>query len=180
MFLIKVWRYIPSHEESPSKFKYVEQFESEEDKISSYDDYPIVYQVFNLETGQIRIKNYNAPDKALDKFVGSILQLPKLTKTYSTPSFMVIHRSSFNHKKIEYDEFHATRLLKDKEWYDIINRLELRFKYLKDNWKNEAFSCEDEYLAFSMGRRAWFLWQLVVNEKFIHVQRDTTVAYTQL
>ena len=180
MFLIKIWRYVPRHEDRPSKFNYVTEFKSEEDKILDYDDFPIIYQVFNLDTGQIRVKNYNAPEEAVVKFVGYVLDLPSLTKTYSTPSYMVIHRSSFNHKKIEYDEFHSSKPLKDKEWYDIINTLESRFKYLKDNWKNESFKCENEYLAFSMGRRAWFLWQLVVNEKFIHIQRDTTVAYTQL
>ena len=115
MFLIKVWRYIPRHEEKPSKFKYVEQFESEEDKILNYDDFPIVYQVFNLETGQIRVKNYNAPDEALVKFVGSILELPSLTKTYSTPSFMVIHRSSFNHKKIEYCLLYTSPSPRDRQ-----------------------------------------------------------------
>ena len=186
------WRYIPSSNDFPSNFKYVETIETESDSVPSFQDYYCVVQVMNLETGQIRIKNHSAPEYCISKFVGWFLELPPVEKANKEEIFVVIHRTSFNHKKIEFDEFLDTpkNRYTQEEWHDLLKRIEERFnkqkEWAKDGIKTPSiyedqtpvFRGEQEFKAFSLGRRAYFLYHLVSVYHFKHLVRKLNIGYT--
>lgn len=186
------WRYIPSNSQFSSNFKFVETIITEDDNVPQFQDYYCIDQVINTETGQIRIKNHSAPDYCISKFVGWTLELPPVEKANREDIYMVIHRSSFNHKQIEFDEFleTPTNRYTIEEWNDILNRIENKFnkqkEWAKDGIKTPAtypdntpvFQSEREFKAFSLGRRAYFLFHLVNNYKFKHLIRKLNIGYT--
>ena len=107
--------------------------------------------------------------------------------------YMVIHRSSFAHKKIEFDEFLEP---KDKRYtqeeFDwLLTLIEKKFNKQKE-WAKEGirvptqyddgtqvFRTEEEFRAFSLGRRAYFLYHLVNSHRFVHLIRKLNIGYTQ-
>ena len=99
------WRYIPSNNNKKSTFKYVESIETESEDIPEFHDYYCIDHMTNLDTGQMRVKNHSAPDYCKSKYIGVSLELPPVEKTNKQDIYVVIHRSSFSHKKIEFDEF---------------------------------------------------------------------------
>lgn len=186
------WRYIPSSNNFPSTFKYVDALETETDDVPRFQEFYCVDQVMNLETGQIRIKNHSAPEYCISKFVGWFLELPPVEKANKEEIYVVIHRTSFSHKKIEFDEFLDTpnNRYTQEEWYDLLTRIEGRFNKQKD-WAKDGiktpsiyedqtpvFQNEGEFKAFSLGRRAYFLYHLVNNYKFKHLVRKLNIGYT--
>lgn len=186
------WRYIPSSKTFTSTFKYVDTIETDDDNVPDFQDYYCVDQVINLSTGQIRIKNHSAPEYCVSKFVGWFLELPPVEKTNKEEIYVVIHRTSFSHKKIEFDEFLDTphNQYTEEEWHDLLNRIEQRFnqqkEWAKDGIKTPSvyqdnlpvFQNEGEFKAFSLGRRAYFLYHLVTNYKFKHLIRKLNIGYT--
>ena len=99
------FRYIPSTDERQSFFKYVESFETDNDSVPKYDDHFCIDHIVNLDNGQMRVKNHSAPEYCVSKYVGWSLSLPPVEKTNKQEIYVVIHRSSFAHKRIEFDEF---------------------------------------------------------------------------
>ena len=99
------WRYVPSTEKFKSEFKFVESIESDSDAVPEFHDHYCIDQVVDLVTGQMRVKNHSAPEYCVSKYVGFNLCLPPVEKTNKQEIYVVIHRSSFSHKKIEFDEF---------------------------------------------------------------------------
>ena len=191
-FLHTIWRYIPASANYPSAFKFVENKYSDSDSLLSFHDYYCIVCIRNLENGQVRIKNHSAPEYCVSKFVGYTLQLPPVEKANKQDIYVVIHRSSFSHKKIEFDEFLEP---KDKrytqgEWEFLLSNIEKKFnkqkEWAKDGIKipskyedgGAVFRTEEELRAFSLGRRAYFLFHLVRNHKFIHLVRRLNVGYT--
>jgi len=186
------WRYIPSTDERQSFFKFVEAFETDNDTVPKFDDHYCIDHIINLETGQMRIKNHSAPEYCVSKYVGWSLELPPVEKTNKQEVYMVIHRSSFAHKKIEFDEFlePKDKRYSQEEFQLLLSVIEKKFnkqkEWAKDGIKTPAkyedggavFKNEDEFRAFSLGRRAYFLYHLVRNHNFIHLVRRLNIGYT--
>jgi hypothetical protein len=187
------WRYVPSTEKHKSEFKFVEKIDTDSDDVPEFNDHYCVDHMVNLETGQMRVKNHSAPEYCVSKYIGWSLSLPPVEKTNKQEIFVVIHKSSFSHKKIEFDEFLEP---KDKrytmeEWEYLLSLIEKKFNKQKD-WAKEGiktpsqyedgtqvFRTEEEFRAFSLGRRAYFLHSLVRNYNFTHLVRRLNIGYTQ-
>ena len=52
----------------------------------------------------MRVKNHSAPEYCVSKFIGWSLELPPVEKSNKQDVYVVFHKSSFSHKKIEFDE----------------------------------------------------------------------------
>jgi hypothetical protein len=141
----------------------------------------------------MRVKNHSAPEYCVSKYVGWSLNLPPVEKTNKQEIYVVIHRSSFSHKKIEYDEFLEPKQKRytQEEWEYLLSVIEKRFNRQKDWAKDgikiptqyedgtQVFKTDEEYRAFSLGRRAYFLYQIVNNYRFTHLIRKVNIGYTQ-
>lgn len=187
------WRYIPSTDERQSFFKFVESLELDNDSVPKYDDHYCIDHITNLENGQMRVKNHSAPEYCVSKYVGWNLLLPPVEKTNKQEIYMVIHRSSFAHKKIEFDEFlePKDKRYTQEEFNALVSSIEKKFnkqkEWAKDGIKipskyedgGAVFRTEEELRAFSLGRRAYFLYHLVRNHNFIHLIRRLNIGYTQ-
>ena len=186
------FRYIPSTDERQSFFKFVESFETESDAVPKFDDHYCIDHIVNLDNGQMRVKNHSAPEYCVSKYVGWSLELPPVEKANKQEVYVVIHKSSFSHKKIEFDEFLHP---KDKEYTQeefqwLLSIIEQKFikqkEWAKDGIKiptqyddgTQVFKNETEFRAFSLGRRAYFLYHLVNSHNFIHLVRRLNVGYT--
>ncbi len=192
-FTHSFFRYIPANDERRSFFKFVTVIETEDDNVPQFDDHYCIDLVKNLETDQIRIKNHSAPEYCVSKYVGWSLDLPPVEKQNKEPIFVVFHRSSYAHKKIEFDEFlePVNKRYTQDDWKHLIIKIKKRFDQQKTWWaENEehtncmyedgtsVFQGKMEFKAFSMGRRAYFLYHLVYNNKFRHLIRDLNISYT--
>jgi hypothetical protein len=187
------WRYIPSTDERQSFFKFVESFETNNDNVPNFDDHNCIDHIVNLDNGQMRVKNHSAPEYCVSKYVGWSLNLPPVEKTNKQDVYMVIHRSSFSHKKIEFDEFlePKDKRYTQEEWELVLSLIEKKFnkqkEWAKDGIKipsqyddgSQVFKTEEEIRAFSLGRRAYFLYHLVNSHKFTHLVRKLNIGYTQ-
>jgi hypothetical protein len=187
------WRYVPSNDERQSFFKFVETFETQSDAVPDFQDHYCIDHILDLETGQMRVKNHSAPEYCVSKYVGWSLNLPPVEKTNKQEIYVVIHRSSFSHKKIEYDEFLEPKQKRytQEEWEYLLSVIEKRFNRQKDWAKDgikiptqyedgtQVFKTDEEYRAFSLGRRAYFLYQIVNNYRFTHLIRKVNIGYTQ-
>ena len=187
------WRYVPSNDERQSFFKFVETFETQSDTVPDFQDHYCIDHITDLETGQMRVKNHSAPEYCVSKYVGWSLNLPPVEKTNKQEIYVVIHRSSFSHKKIEYDEFLEPKEKRytQEEWEYLLSDIEKRFNRQKDWAKDgikiptqyedgtQVFKTDEEYRAFSLGRRAYFLYQIVNNYRFTHLIRNVNIGYTQ-
>jgi predicted metalloenzyme YecM len=187
------WRYVPSNDERQSFFKFVETFETQSDVVPDFQDHYCIDHILDLETGQMRVKNHSAPEYCVSKYVGWSLELPPVEKTNKQEIYVVIHRSSFSHKKIEYDEFLEPKQKRytQEEWEYLLSVIEKRFNRQKDWAKDgikiptqyedgtQVFKTDEEYRAFSLGRRAYFLYQIVNNYRFTHLIRKVNIGYTQ-
>ena len=187
------WRYIPSTDERQSFFKFVESFETNNDNVPNFDDHNCIDHIVNLDNGQMRVKNHSAPEYCVSKYVGWSLNLPPVEKTNKQDVYMVIHRSSFSHKKIEFDEFlePKDKRYTQEEWELVLSLIEKKFnmqkEWAKDGIKipsqyddgTQVFKTEEEIRAFSLGRRAYFLYHLVNSHKFTHLVRKLNIGYTQ-
>lgn len=187
------WRYVPSNDERQSFFKFVEEFETDSDSLPKFDDHNCIDHIFNLDTGQMRVKNHSAPEYCVSKYVGWSLQLPPVEKTNKQDVYMVIHRSSFSHKKIEFDEFlePKDKRYTQEEFEVLLSVIEKKFNkqklWAKDGIKIPSayddgtivFKTQNEFQAFSLGRRAYFLYHLVRNYDFTHLVRRLNIGYTQ-
>lgn len=186
------WRYIPSTDERQSFFKFVESFETDNDSVPKFDDHNCIDHIVNLENGQMRVKNHSAPEYCVSKYVGWTLQLPPVDKTNKQDIYVVVHRTSFAHKKIEFDEFLEPRDKRytQEEWEFLLSNIEKKFnkqkEWAKDGIKvptkyddgSAVFRSSEELQAFSLGRRAYFLFHLVRNHNFIHLVRRLNIGYT--
>jgi len=187
------WRYIPSTDERQSFFKFVETIETDSDNVPEFYDHNCVDHIVDLETGQMRVKNHSAPEYCVSKYVGSSLHLPPVEKTNKQDIYIVFHRSSFSHKKIEFDEFlePKDKRYNQQEWTYLLSLIEKRHnrqkEWAKDGIKipsqyddgTQVFRTEEEFRAFSLGRRAYFLYHLVRNHNFTHLVRRLNIGYTQ-
>jgi hypothetical protein len=187
------FRYIPSTDERQSFFKFVESFETDNDSVPKFDDHYCIDHIVNLDNGQMRVKNHSAPEYCVSKYVGWSLSLPPVEKTNKQEIYMVIHRSSFAHKKIEFDEFlePKDKRYTQEEFQWLLSIIEKKFNKQKE-WAKEGirvpsqyedgtqvFRTEEEFRAFSLGRRAYFLYHLVKNHNFTHLVRRLNIGYTQ-
>ena len=187
------WRYVPSNDERQSFFKFVETFETESDAVPDFYDHYCIDHIYDLTTGQMRVKNHSAPEYCVSKYVGWSLNLPPVNKTDKQEIYLVIHKSSFAHKRIEFDEFLEpnTKRYTQEEWEYLLSVIEKRFNRQKQ-WAKEGirtpsqyedgtpvFRIEEEFRAFSLGRRAYFLYHLVKNHNFTHLIRKLNIGYTQ-
>jgi len=187
------WRYVPSTEKHKSEFKFVETFETDSDTVPEFHDHYCIDHMVNLETGQMRVKNHSAPEYCVSKYIGWSLELPPVEKANKQEIYVVIHKSSFSHKRIEFDEFlePINNRYNQKEWEFILSVIEDRFTKQKE-WAKEGirspaqyddgtkvFMTENEFRAFSFGRRAYFLYHLVRNYSFTHLIRRLNIGYTQ-
>jgi hypothetical protein len=186
------FRYIPSTDERQSFFKFVESFETESDAVPKFDDHYCIDHIVNLDNGQMRVKNHSAPEYCVSKYVGWSLNLPPVEKTNKQEIYVVIHRSSFSHKKIEFDEFlePKDKRYTQEEWELLLSSIEKKFnrqkEWAKDGIKiptqyedgTQVFKTQEEFRAFSLGRRAYFLYHLVLNYKFTHLVRRLNIGYT--
>ena len=182
-----------SNDERQSFFKFVETFETESDAVPKFDDHNCIDHIVNLENGQMRVKNHSAPEYCVSKYVGWSLHLPPVEKTNKQDIYVVIHRSSFSHKKIEFDEFlePKDKRYTQEEWEFLLSIIEKKFnrqkEWAKDGIKipsqyedgTQVFRTEEEFRAFSLGRRAYFLYHLVRNHNFTHLIRKLNIGYTQ-
>jgi len=187
------WRYIPSTEKYKSEFKFLESFETDSDDVPEFHDYYCIDHIFDLETGQMRVKNHSAPDYCVSKYVGYCLELPPVEKANKQDIYVVIHRSSFQHKKIEFDQFllNKNKIYSQQEWELLLSEIEERFnkqkKWAKDGIKipskyddeTPVFESKVEYRAFSLGRRSYFLYHLVAKNDCIHLIHKLNIGYTQ-
>jgi hypothetical protein len=187
------WRYIPSTDERQSFFKFVETIETDSDSVPEFYDHNCIDHILDLETGQMRVKNHSAPEYCVSKYVGSSLHLPPVEKTNKQEIYIVFHRSSFSHKKIEFDEFlePKDKRYNQQEWTYLLSVIEKRHnrqkEWAKDGIKipsqyedgTKVFRTEEEFRAFSLGRRAYFLYHLVRNHNFTHLVRRLNIGYTQ-
>ena len=186
------WRYIPSTDERQSFFKFVESIETDNDSVPKFDDHYCIDHVTDLETGQMRVKNHSAPEYCVSKYVGWSLSLPPVEKANKQDVYVVFHRSSFNHKKIEFDEFlePKDKRYSQEEFQWLLSIIEKKFNKQKDWAKDgikvpsqyddgtQVFRNEEEFRAFSLGRRAYFLYHLVNSHKFTHLVRRLNIGYT--
>jgi hypothetical protein len=186
------FRYVPSTEKFKSEFKFVESIESDSDAVPEFHDHYCIDHVVDLETGQMRVKNHSAPEYCVSKYVGWSLSLPPVEKTTKQEVYVVIHRSSFSHKKIEFDEFlePKDKRYSQEEFQWLLSIIEKKFDKQKE-WAKEGirvpsqyedgtqvFRSEEEFRAFSLGRRAYFLYQLVNSHRFTHLVRRLNIGYT--
>jgi len=118
--------------------------------------------------------------------------LPPVEKTNKQEIYLVIHRSSFSHKKIEFDEFIEPKQKRytQEEFQFLLATIEKRFErqkeWAKDGLKipsqyedgTQVFKSSEELRAFSFGRRAYFLHHLVRNHNFTHLIRRLNIGYT--
>jgi hypothetical protein len=187
------WRYVPSTEKHKSEFKFVETFETDSDTVPEFHDHYCIDHMVNLETGQMRVKNHSAPEYCVSKYIGWSLELPPVEKANKQEIYVVIHKSSFSHKRIEFDEFlePINNRYNQREWEFVLSVIEDRFTKQKE-WAKEGirspaqyddgtkvFMTENEFRAFSFGRRAYFLYHLVRNYSFTHLVRKLNIGYTQ-
>jgi len=187
------WRYVPSTEKHKSEFKFVETFETDSDTVPEFHDHYCIDHMVNLETGQMRVKNHSAPEYCVSKYIGWSLELPPVEKANKQEIYVVIHKSSFSHKRIEFDEFlePINNRYNQREWEFVLSVIEDRFTKQKE-WAKEGirspaqyddgtkvFMTENEFRAFSFGRRAYFLYHLVRNYSFTHLIRRLNIGYTQ-
>ena len=187
------WRYVPSTEKHKSEFKFVESFETDSDSVPEFHDHYCIDHMVNLETGQMRVKNHSAPEYCVSKYIGWSLELPPVEKANKQDIYIVVHKSSFSHKKIEFDEFlePENSRYNQEEWEFLLSVIESRFtkqkEWAKDGIKipsqyddgKKVFMTENEFRAFSFGRRAYFLYHLVRNYSFTHLIRRLNIGYTQ-
>jgi hypothetical protein len=187
------WRYVPSTEKHKSEFKFVESFETDSDTVPEFHDHYCIDHMVNLETGQMRVKNHSAPEYCVSKYIGWSLELPPVEKANKQDIYVVVHKSSFSHKKIEFDEFlePENNRYNQEEWEFLLSVIESRFTKQKEWAKvgirtpsqyddgTQVFKTEDEFRAFSFGRRAYFLYHLVRNYHFTHLIRRLNIGYTQ-
>jgi hypothetical protein len=186
------WRYVPSTEKYKSEFKFVESFETDSDAVPEFHDHYCIDHLVDLETGQMRVKNHSAPEYCVSKYIGWGLCLPPVEKANKQEIYMVIHKSSFSHKKIEFDEFiePKTKRYTQEEFEYLLSVIEKRFnkqkEWAKDGIKipsqyddgTQVFKTEEEFRAFSLGRRAYFLYHLVNGHNFTHLIRRLNIGYT--
>ena len=186
------WRYVPSTEKFKSEFKFVESIETNSDTVPEFHDHYCIDHVVDLETGQMRVKNHSAPEYCVSKYVGWSLELPPVEKANKQEVYVVIHRSSFSHKKIEFDEFLEPKQKRytQEEFEWLLSIIEKKFnkqkEWAKDGIKipskyedgGAVFRSEEEFQAFSLGRRAYFLFHIVRNHKFVHLIRKLNIGYT--
>jgi hypothetical protein len=186
------WRYVPSTEKYKSEFKFVESFETDSDAVPEFHDHYCIDHVVDLETGQMRVKNHSAPEYCVSKYIGWGLCLPPVEKANKQEIYMVIHRSSFSHKKIEFDEFlePKDKRYTQEEFEFLLSVIEKKFnkqkEWAKDGIKipsqyddgTQVFRTEEEFRAFSFGRRAYFLYHLVNSHNFRLLIRKLNIAYT--
>jgi len=134
------WRYIPSTDERQSFFKFVESFETDSDAVPKFDDHYCIDHIFDTANGQMRVKNHSAPEYCVSKYVGWSLNLPPVEKTNKQEIYMVIHRSSFSHKKIEFDEFvePKNKRYTQEEWELLLSSIEKKFKRAVTDSENEV------------------------------------------
>jgi len=187
------WRYVPSTEKYKSEFKFVESFETDSDTVPEFHDHYCIDHMINLETGQMRAKNHSAPEYCVSKYIGWSLELPPVEKANKQEIYVVVHKSSFSHKKIEFDEFLEpdNDRYNQEEWDFLLSVIESRFTKQKEWAKvgirtpsqyddgTQVFKTESEFRAFSFGRRAYFLYHLVRNYNFTHRIRRLNIGYTQ-
>jgi hypothetical protein len=186
------WRYVPSTEKYKSEFKFVESLETDSDAVPEFHDHYCIDHMINLETGQMRVKNHSAPEYCVSKYIGWGLCLPPVEKANKQEIYMVIHRSSFAHKKIEFDEFlePKDKRYTQEEFEYLLSLIEKKFnkqkEWARDGIKipsqyddgTQVFRIEEEFRAFSFGRRAYFLYHLVRNYGFTHLVRRLNIGYT--
>jgi len=186
------WRYVPSTEKYKSEFKFVESFETDSDAVPEFHDHYCIDHMVDLETGQMRVKNHSAPEYCVSKYVGVSLCLPPVEKANKQEIYMVIHRSSFSHKKIVFDEIlePKDKRYTQEEFEYLLSIIEKKFnkqkEWAKDGIKipsqyddgTKVFRTEEEFRAFSLGRRAYFLYHLVNNYGFTHLVRKLNIGYT--
>lgn len=192
-FKHSLWRYIPANKDKKSTFKYIQSIETESEDIPDIHEYYCIDHVTNLETGQMRVKNHSAPEYCVSKFVGWSLHLPPVEKINDKDTYVVFHRSSFTHKKIEFDEFlePIQKRYTQEEFEFLLSTIEKKFnkqkEWAKDGIKipsqyddgTKVFQTEEEFRAFSLGKRAYFLYHIVRNHGFIHLVRKLNIGYTQ-
>ena len=170
------FRYVPSTEKFKSEFKFVESIESDSDAVPEFHDHYCIDHVVDSKTGQMRVKNHSAPEYCVSKYIGWSLELPPVEKANKQEIYVVIHKSSFSHKRIEFDEFlePINNRYNQKEWAKEGIRSPAQYD---DGTK--VFMTENEFRAFSFGRRAYFLYHLVRNYSFTHLIRRLNIGYTQ-
>ena len=187
-----LWRYIPSNKDKKSTFKFIESINTETEDIPDVHEYYCIDHVTNLETGQMRVKNHSAPEYCVSKFIGWSLELPPVEKSNKQDVYVVFHKSSFSHKKIEFDEFlePTQKRYTQEEFEFLLSTIEKKFNKQKEWAKNgikiptayedgtPVFATELEFRAFSLGRRAYFLYHLIRNYNFIHLIRKLNIGYT--
>jgi hypothetical protein len=93
---------------------------------------------------------------------------------------MVIHKSN---DKIEFDQFlePKDKRYTQEEWEDILKIIEDKFNAAKDLMKQGTvpiFKTKVEFRAFSLGRKAFYLYHIVSNYKFIHLIQKLNIGYT--
>ena len=186
------WRYIPSTDERQSFFKFIETFETDSDAVPKFDDNNCIDHIYDTDNEKMRVKNHSAPDYCVSKYVGWSLDLPPVDKNNKQEIYVVIHKSSFSHKKIEFDEFlePKDKRYTQEEWNHLLALIEKRFNRQKEWAKNgikipsdyddktPVFNNKVEYRAFSLGRRSYYLYHLVRNYNFIHLVRRLNIGYT--
>ena len=134
----------------------------------------------NLDTGQMRVKNHSAPGYCVSKYIGISLELPPVEKSNKQEIYMVIHKSI---DKIEFDQFlePKDKRYTQEEWESILKIIEDKFNTAKDLMKQGTapiFKTKVEFRAFSLGRKAFFLYHIVSNYKFIHLIQKLNIGYT--
>jgi hypothetical protein len=67
-----------------------------------------------------------------------------------------------------------SRFTKQKEWAKVGIRTPSQY-----DDGTQVFKTENEFRAFSLGRRAYFLYHLVRNYNFKHLIRRLNIGYTQ-
>ena len=174
------WRYIPSSKDKKSAFKFVETKETDTEDIPDLHDYYCIDHMTNLETGQMRVKNHSAPGYCVSKYIGISLELPPVEKSNKQEIYMVIHKSI---DKIEFDQFlePKDKRYTQEEWEFILKIIEDKFNTAKDLMKQGTapiFKTKVEFRAFSLGRKAFFLYHIVSNYKFIHLIQKLNIGYT--
>jgi len=134
----------------------------------------------NLDTGQMRVKNHSAPEYCKSKYIGVSLELPPVEKSNKQDIYMVIHKSDDN---IEFDQFlePKDKRYTQEEWESILKDIEDKFNDAKEQMKQGTaprFKAKVEFRAFSLGRKAFFLYHIVSNYKFIHLIQKLNIGYT--
>jgi hypothetical protein len=128
----------------------------------------------------MRVKNHSAPGYCVSKYIGISLELPPVEKSNKQDIYMVIHKSN---DKIEFDQFlePKDKRYTQEEWEDILKIIEDKFNTAKDLMKQGTvpiFKTKVEFRAFSLGRKAFYLYHIVSNYKFIHLIQKLNIGYT--